>query len=220
MDEGLIFWLIIMAVAVLQGVGRKKKQGGQPGQKPMGSPRPRPAQPRPRATLPGDVEGTSSVPSTRASAGSGESEEVGSSSEGMIPQDVWAEILGLARGEPQPPPPRRADPDALPPAEEEVVSRSFDEVPEERRSRVDRPRETKARAVPSSHLADAPLHQTRPEDFESRLAADRRPPPPEPEQGETPAARSRLFGGGSPGELRKAIILKEVLGPPVGLRED
>jgi len=31
--------------------------------------------------------------------------------------------------------------------------------------------------------------------------------------------REDLFGSGSPEELRKAIILKEVLGPPVGLRD-
>jgi hypothetical protein len=34
------------------------------------------------------------------------------------------------------------------------------------------------------------------------------------------AARSPLFGDGSVEELRKAIILKEVLGPPLSLREE
>ena len=32
--------------------------------------------------------------------------------------------------------------------------------------------------------------------------------------------RRELFGDGSPAELRKAIVLREVLGPPVGLREE
>jgi hypothetical protein len=33
-------------------------------------------------------------------------------------------------------------------------------------------------------------------------------------------SRSPLFGDGSVEELRKAVILKEVLGPPVSLRDE
>ena len=39
-------------------------------------------------------------------------------------------------------------------------------------------------------------------------------------RGETAGARGRLFSDGSVEELRKAIILKEVLGPPLALRDE
>jgi len=226
-DEGLFFWLIIIAVVVLQGIGRKKRKAGQPGQEPPGSP-------GPRTAPPGDQEGvTASTASSRPTVASPRptmdsprpgqevAEEASSeeSSEGMVPADVWAEILGLARGETQ-----RAEPEAPPPAEAAPVPWAREERPREDRPAAavalrEGPPPPVVRSFPTSHGADAVLHQTKTGDFESRLAVSRTPTP-ELEPGGGRGVRAGLFGSGSPRELRKAIILKEVLGPPLSLREE
>jgi len=216
-DEGLVFWLIIVAVAVLQGIGRKKRKAGQPGQKPPSLPQTRSAPPQAQERV------TASSRPTQVSSRPEEDDGGDESSEGMIPQDVWAEILGLARGDP-----RRDEPEASPqpeaPLPESGEDRSREESPREERPAASvLHRETRAspapRPFPTSHGANAALHQTRPENFESRLALPR-PPPPESQRGGARDVRAGLFGDGSPRELRKAIILKEVLGAPLGLREE
>jgi len=203
--DGLFFWLIIIAVAVLQGIGKKKRKAGQLGQKPLGSP-------GPRTDSPGEEEPiTASSPPTMASPRPGQDPAGKSPSEGLVPADVWAEILGLARGETP-----RAEPEApVPvPVEEAPVEWAKEERPREE----GRPPPV-VRSFPTSHGADAVLHQTEPEDYESRLAVSRTPVPGW-EQEEGRGVRAGLFGSGSPRELRKAIILKEVLGPPLSLREE
>ncbi len=216
MDEGLVFWVILFAVVVLQGIGRKKRKPGQPGQKPPGLPatRPTPPQARERATA--------SSPPTQAPSRPSQDEGDDEPSEGMIPQDVWAEILGLARGDPQ-----RAEPD--PPPEAVPIPGSREERPREEPSRQERqvasvaPREepvrVSSREFPSSHGANAVLHQSKPGDYESRLAVSR-PPARDSGEVETVGIRAELFGSGSAGDLRKAIILSEVLGPPHALKEE
>lgn len=176
MDEGLFFWLIIAAVLVLQAIGQKRKKPGQPGQKPPGPAGPRPGQP----------------------GGQGPG-----SSEGMIPGDVWAEILGLARGEP-----RQDDPEIPLPSEERPAASS---------ARREEPSPLEERPFPTSHGADAVPHQSKPADFKSRIGVASAPFDLERE--ETREVRTMLFGSGSPAELRKAFILKEVLDPPPSLRE-
>lgn len=215
--------MIIIAVAVLQGIGRKKRKAGQPGQKPPGSP-------GTRTTPPGDQEGleASSRPNM-ASPNQGQDAAGKKSSEGMIPTDVWAEILGLARGEP-----RQAGPGVPSPSEAAPMGGTREERPWEEPSGEERPREDRpeaamalregppppvVRSFPTSHGADAVLHQTKRGDFESRLAISRTPSP-ESKRGEGRGVRAGLFGSGSPRELRKAIILKEVLGPALSLREE
>ena len=124
-----------------------------------------------------------------------------------MPGDVWAEILGLARGEP-----RRAAPE--PPSEVAPVPMSREEEPQE-----ERPWEERPMAFPASHGAEAVLHKSKRSDFESRLAITRTPSP-ESKAGRGEGVRAGLFGSGSPEELRKAVILKEVLGLPLSLREE
>jgi hypothetical protein len=190
-DSSFIFWIIIFAVAVLQGIGQKKKKPGQKGGRVPGASRPKGA-PRPVASTAGDGEETS---------------------EGMIPSNVWAEILGLARGDAPKPKEQISTPE-----EDSLV---LADAPE-REPRPER-RETRpapvSREFPVSHGADAVLHPTKPSKYESRLAGRGIP-----ESVEKPVGRSgiktRLFGSGSPRDLRKAVVLQEVLGPPVSMKEE
>ena len=219
MGEGLFFWLILIGVAVLQGIGQKKRKPGQglPGSKPRGR-RP-PTRDRPRIPEP-DPEGANL------------SSDDGTSSEDRIPADVWEEILGLARGTPG----GRKAPRA--PAEETEDTPSLvveDAAPRERERSVSREREPRrdspspvvsrservpvVREFPQSHGANAVLHDTKAALATSGLGAPR---DLEDRDGESSSAsvRAELFGGGTLKELRKAIVHQEVLGTPVALRED
>ena len=208
MEDGLFFWLVIMAVAVLQGIGARKKKAGQQGKKMPQAP-PRPRQGLPQGFPPGQERAPR--PTRPARASFPPEEEIGElgsekdgSSEGMIPSDVWAEILGLARGEAQ-----RAEPEV-------EVTPEPDPVP----TRVSTRDHTPApRPFPTSHGADATLHETKPDQYESRLAIAS-PTAPLSGSGGHGGAREELFGSGSPRELRKAVILQEVLGPPLSLKEE
>ena len=90
-DGGLFFWLIIFGVAILQAVGQKKKKTRGPVGK-------APAPPRP-GRPPGELAETTRP--TGEPAGGGRAEDrtgkPRGSSEGMVPSEVWEEILGLAR---------------------------------------------------------------------------------------------------------------------------
>ena len=213
MDEGLFFWLIIIAVAVLQGIGQKKKKPGQPGQKqPQGQdlPRPIPTAEKERVTA-------SSRPLPPSPGGGGRRVQEADSSESMIPSEIWEEILGMARGEPRraepPPPPEAETPWAL----EERPRKGRPEAAVARRGEPPPPEE---RSFPTSHGADGAIHGTKPADFKARLALSRASTEEgEKEEATPPELRKALFGSGSSKELRKAIILKEVLGPPMALRE-
>ncbi|NNM05114.1 MAG: hypothetical protein HKO65_08435 [Gemmatimonadetes bacterium] len=221
-DGGLFFWLIIFAVAVLQGIGQRKKKSGQKpgplaGQGGPGSPRPRPAQRRPESP---------SEASTLATAQKPRQGGTDKSSEGMIPSEVWEEILGLAQGKPpkpKPSPPVLRDEDPGPARSEEPQPPRERPSSERERAPMVARRETRPapreREFPKSHGAGAALHETEPSDVASRLPVAAGPE--ERAGGEKAASpRSRLFGDGSPEELRKAIILKEVLGSPLALREE
>ena len=214
MDESLFFWLIIIAVAVLQGIGQKKKKAGRPGpRQPPGSQ----GEPRTPPREQGRVQASARLPTAPPGPGGGPKGE--RSSESMVPEDVWAEILGLARGEP-----RRVEPDPSPPSEEEPVPWALEERPRKekpaaaRARRVDLP-VPEERPFPASHGADAPLHQTKPNEYGARLAVSQAPDA-EAERGKGRGVRGRVFGAGSVEELRKAVILREVLGPPLSLREE
>jgi len=200
-DGGLFFWLIIAAVAVLQGIGQKKKKAGQ---KPMGPARPRRAPPsRPDQTpAPSGPVEVSTLPGN---------DEAGSS-ETMIPTDVWAEILGLARGQPQ------QDEAETPAPVPTSYSSGEERDPENPREEKDRRPVPVPRTFPVSHGASVPLHDSSPADFESRLHVAESAQP----RGEAGAdgVRASLFGKGTQKELRRAVILKEVLSPPLALRDD
>ncbi len=243
-DSGLFFWLIIFAVAILQGIGqRKKKAGRKPGAGTLPGPgpsRPRPAQvPAQRPDQRPDQRPQQGLPEPSsqpisASAGEVPSKGKDGSSEGMIPSEIWEEILGLAQGKPP-----RSEPDAVPREDEGLIPVPTDETggagsPTEQEAWQERPGETRPaavapqrgtrappseRAFPASHGAEAALHKTKPSDVGSRLAVSASPDPTTG-AGEGRSRAAGLFGGGSPEELRKAIILKEVLGQPLALRED
>ena len=200
-DGGLFFWLIIVAVAVLQGIGQKKKK---PGQKPMGPTRPRRTQPsRPDQTrVPSGPMEVSTLP------GKDEAE----SSETMIPTDVWAEILGLARGQP---PQDEAETAASVPTSYSSGEERDPENPREERE--ERPVPV-PRSFPVSHGASASLHDSSPADFESRLHVAESAQPRR--EAGADGVRARLFGKGTKKELRRAVILKEVLSRPLALRDD
>ena len=223
MDEGLFFWLIIVAVAVLQGIGQKKRKPGKPGQRLPGSkPSGQQASTRPRPRESGPGQGEPDLTS-----------DEGASSESMIPSDVWEEILGLARGgTPKGRTPQQA------PAEEPEPTLPMEMgglAPEEMERRAPREREPgrappspapsrrdhtpAARTFPTSHGANAVLHGTRSSESESRLGVPRQAANMGLES-RTESVRAGLFGGGTLKELRKAIVHQEVLGKPVSLKDD
>lgn len=196
----LIFVLIFIVFSVLEGVGRKKKaqRKGLPGTVP--GPQRRSSRNREVVTREPEVsraepaEVSPPVPT----------EETGGS-EDLIPSQVWEEILGLARG--TRPEPEKAETPAEEAAPEPVEPKVLHPAPDRSRpADLPSPRRGEPRtvtAVPS--------------------AAQRRPVPALVEP-ESPGPRRsdvmhRLFGSGSKEDLRKAIILREVLGPPVGMRE-
>jgi hypothetical protein len=233
-DEGLIFWLIIFAVAILQGIGqRKKKPGQRPGQ-PGGRRVPRQSSPDSRdgAVTRADRTATSSP---RRQAGGG-----AEGSEGLIPADVWEEILGLARG--QPPGKRQGPPEPEERAAEEVEGieegRSYDdEALEPSATPAPRPRPAPSpRPAPAPSPRPTPAPSARPGPSPGRTPSSARTAPLRPGPVSEPVAspifrpglatggdselRDELFGSGAPEDLRKAIILREVLGPPLALKEE
>lgn len=223
MGDGLFFWLIIVAVAVLQGIGQKKRKPGKPGQRQPDS-RPQ-GQQAETSTRPGQTRPGTGEP--------GLANDEGASSEAMIPSEIWEEILGLARGTP----PKRRRAQGAPEGEvEEVVSLESEEgVPRERDRMPPKKLESRwasppsaaslpdyapaARKFPASHGADAVLHGSKPSGSESRLGVPRQSAILGSE-GRGKSVRAELFGGGTLRELRKAIVHQEVLGKPVSLKDD
>lgn len=207
----LIFVLIFIVFSILEGLGRKakaeaKKRGGA-GQAP--------GAPQRRST--GNREGGGRRVERVDAGVSGPGPAKGQdSSEGLIPNEVWEEILGLARGTP---PAKRPPPGEAP-------------VPETRGGPSRREDET-LEVIPefearSLEPVDAPPTVSASPPARVRERSDSRVAPLPSALKGAPAPRgrldgsglrSRLFGSGSEEELRKAVVLQEVLGPPVGMRE-
>jgi hypothetical protein len=117
-------------------------------------------------------------------------DEAKAGSEGMIPADIWEEIAGLAKGRlPAPPPPRRVEVQRVPP---------------------------KPARVHQVHLAHAGYGT----DPSSRRPSEQDGLDPLAVRANADAlavrATLRRKGGHA---LRQAVMLQEILGPPVGLRE-
>ena len=207
MDSGILFLLIFFVFAILQGIGQKRKQAGGLGQPP------------PTGTgedgAPGQGgERSQAASRERAEAGRRERVQVAPrerlepvwrervqvtprpkqqperSSEGLIPGEIWEEILGLAGGGPAPPKP----------VEEPVPSRT---PPAESREGAVRRKPSSASVLRKAAPPVTPVKSELAED-DSRFRK---------------SVREGLFGDGSTRELRKAMVLKEVLGPPLALRE-
>lgn len=223
----LIFVLIFIGFSILEGVGRRRKAQQQKGGAPERPPAPRqkvPQRPRPDRVEPTARTAGPSSPPTQGRDGKPEG------SEGLIPQDVWDEILGLARGsrpEPSSPEPRtptrRADEgDGALHTEE---ARSLEPVNVEDERPVSRPERavvlagTEGAALPPARRSSTDLQTA---GAQAVAAAKRKRHPVSAEGGVSPGGGFRasdLFPEGTSEELRKAIILTEVLGPPVGMRE-
>jgi hypothetical protein len=233
MDGGaLIYILIFVVLVVLQGIGQKRREAERKG---------RPAQSRPDAP-PAPPQGEERPLPRRRDARE--------SSEGMIPSEVWEEILGLARGKPQSPAPAGASaktraPSSMGPgtpssgAPATRPSRSPATLPPRSPGKGVGEEEIRIHRPPGS-LEEIPSFEARSlEKVEARRAevsAKRAPSPPQrvrPTEGIV-LARSRLgrrrsaqgreirrelLGSGSAEELRRAMVLSEVLGPPLSLRE-
>jgi hypothetical protein len=245
--EDIFFILVFVAIAVIQGIGQKRRQEAKKRQQGQTGAPPRPP-PRPGAEA---GAGPGSEPIRAERSGSARKPE---SSEGLIPSEVWEEILGLARGGPLPPKRPPASPKSEAPPEE-VTGRGLAEVPQPRAGRPDatrtaptpRPREIsdrdrseRPRGIPERDRTPRPRSPEMirsPAEIRPVRAQESRPsraPVPAAiasgevgtagEVGESAApqgeGRSPLFGDGSVEELRKAIILKEVLGPPLSLRDE
>ena len=234
----VIFVLIFIAFSVLEGVGRRRKtqQKGAPGKPPRPQPRqaglPGQARVPPQPLPPGsgpleagtDTSAGTRAPMPRRPAGAARGEQ-GKGSEGLIPKGIWEEILGLARGDP--PKPRPAEPGSdtsphVPSREGETLeeippfeARSLEPLDVEADRSSSRVQARSGRAEPASSKGSTPPM-----------------PPPLLEIGAGAASgRSRrkgqggrwlkgdLLGDGSAEDLRKAIIITEVLGPPLAMRE-
>lgn len=223
----LIFVLIFIAFSVLEAVGRKKGAGrkGGPGQSPDPGAGKRPG--REAGSRRGDAPGPPRLPEREGARGP-------RSSEGLVPEDVWEEILGLARGTPTKA--KRMDRADTAPGGDDLPSHegeSLEEIPPfearsleslEARPEPDRSIPDRARSrgrerklelppVPGSKVRGLPAVAATEIGTGEGVAA---PSGRKPRGGRV---RQEIFGDGSLKELRKAVILKEVLGKPVGMKE-
>ncbi len=195
--ELLVIVAIILLFSVLDGVARKQRQAqhtGGEGTATTDPPRTRPTSDEPRSF---DRETEDEVPPRSMGP---------TSSEELLPTDLWEEIRRLAQGKAAPtqrpvpaPRPRRPRP-----AQGQGARRP--------------PPEPTSPPAPAEH----PVHLTHGK--MGRPMAERRTPPARPGQGRQPSAdvqavREMLSADGAPA-LRRAVILVEVLGPPAALRGD
>jgi len=211
MDNGLIQILVIaffVIISMMDGAARKKRQkdarlskGGLPGgmaeREELFPEEPGELFPQePGELFPQEPEATS---------------------EGMVPHELWEEIAALARG--GPPPSARRLPRA-PSPEVEPTSGVMDAY-EPEATRLDPVHQhVEAHDHVEWEPEDEPASGTMPERVETPPAADldetagrtRRAPGP------ARAVRRTLMRGGHE-SIRQAVILSEVLGPPVALRD-
>jgi hypothetical protein len=204
----LVFFAIIILFSVLESVARARKQreggGAEGSEKREGRPRSEGRGRRPR-----DEAGRLTRPEGARSA---ERE----SSDGMIPEELWEEIAGLAAGRPAPskagkkggvakrPRPRQAEPRPQAP--------SSGSVPELRGRFTPKALEVDEHPVHLSHAG----YGTDPSE-RAKSEQDWRPS----EHGNRNAKRVRAMLRGSGADaLKQAVILREVLGPPVAMRDD
>lgn len=223
MDSGLIQMLVVglfIVITMMEGATRKKRRQAEALQRPdeteVDFPR----------SLTGDEQGESEA------------------TEGLVPHDIWAEIAELARGgtaptvEPAPDPEPRLRMDAGPtrvalplpvsvpegrevresvamtpyePASLVRTDSREEESEEEREEAKEEAREEAKEAVTSAtfhRLHSSDLAALEKDAHYARASGGR-------------SAMLRLFGerGGREDELRRAVILSEILGPPVSMRE-
>ncbi|MDH5760891.1 MAG: hypothetical protein OEZ65_15000 [Gemmatimonadota bacterium] len=213
--EELIFFGVFILFSILDGVARsRKKKAGAQVEEPGAS------VPLPRewgrtieedddeiiGTYDDDVRDEVAV-ATRSGPPEG--------SEGLVLGTLWEELERLSRGEVgRPQAPARPRPA---PSREPVF------VPEEPRvrstERVITPEVVDSRALEALHAGHA-IHKTHPRmgtPVASRLSALDTPEDHRPRRSRAAGSLREVLRGGRMG-LRQAVLLGEVLGPPVGLR--
>jgi hypothetical protein len=234
----VIFVLIFLAFSILEGVGRKRKAQER---KERGEGAPLPPSREPRA--PGQTpsadrstasprEGAGRVP---VATGRGAAGADAGTSEGMIPKDVWEEILGLARGTPSSsgkpdpgpdqsgaPQPRREDEtlEEIPPFEARSLEPLY--VEHDRVTQRSRDMVTTGTSGPESLASKGPRGGGRGKGRgTAALGMSQASAPAATHRRRIGGSRLRedLFGEGAPEDLRRAVVLREVLGPPVAIRD-
>ncbi|HSG09414.1 MAG TPA: hypothetical protein VLA36_13720 [Longimicrobiales bacterium] len=227
--EQLIFVGIILLFSMLEAVARKKRETGETGAElpqaklPERTAEARPPRP-PQRTLPSYDQDPSF--DDMADAGSQGAARRPASSEGLIPVEVWEEIQAIARGDKAPArsAPPRPRPKAPSPPDREAAR-----VP----TRAPRPatapmstvaRKTRAEPEPEVAGGTAPehaVHLTHPKfgkPVHDRLTGFDDASRARGLSAEAKAVRSVLRGGGA--GLRQAVLLEDILGPPVSLKDD
>jgi hypothetical protein len=144
-------------------------------------------------------------------------------SEGMIPADLWKEIERLARGEPV------QTPEAAPPRRPRGQATRPKPLPPPRKGRMAAGTEQAGRVAPRAepivrHKESRSIHAAH-----AGFGTDPSERPPSPHDKIDPlgrrlnaeaAAIRKLLRSMDPSALRQAVILQEVLGPPVSLRPE
>ncbi|HEX6937873.1 MAG TPA: hypothetical protein VF158_00565 [Longimicrobiales bacterium] len=220
-DLESLFILAALVWSVLGGVlGKKGKRGAQAPRRPDRpgghAPEPRPAPPSTasRAPAQGDAAGD---PAPARARGSDDADRPAAE---MIPDDLWEILTGERRA----PAPERS------PAPASHERASWESATWESTSAEPGPEWSDVEARPSHGEEAASLEQIPAEELPVVVSVETPPPPPEERHRafheklasaspvRRPARRRALamaLGGRS--ELRRAMVLREVLGPPKGL---
>ena len=223
MDSGLIQMLVVglfIVITMMEGATRKKRRQAQALQRPdeteVDFPR----------SLTGDEQGESEA------------------TEGLVPHGIWAEMAELARGgtaptaEPAPDPEPRLRVDAGPTRvalplpvsvpEGREVRESVAMTPYEPASLVRTDSREKEREEAREEAKEEEREEAKEEEREATFhrlhSSDLADLEKDAHYARASGGRSamlRLFGerGGRADELRRAVILSEILGPPVSMRE-
>lgn len=232
----LVFFAVIILFTILEAVAKRRKQreagedGGDEGE--TWVPAPVERQPRPKAERRPQVERGSSSSTDRGMPERGARRE--ERSETMIPADLWEEIAGLAAGEPRSEPSPRAEPKPVPRGRPESAPRrwkpgpfgdeatSLETLEVERIEDDIRPMRTYTGApVPS---VDAhPVHRSHRgygTDPSERAPSEQDWRPTERGNRNAKRVRTMLRGSEGTDALKQAVILREVLGPPVSMKDE
>ncbi|MFQ5538031.1 MAG: hypothetical protein ACE5GJ_11360 [Gemmatimonadota bacterium] len=224
--EQLIFVGLIVLFSILDAIARKKKKEQEEMRLPT---------PEGTAGPEGADQGVGRSRSPEAEGREVRGREEAATSEGMLPQDLWEELEALARpgprSRPAPEPRSAPGPDSAPQPRPVPGAPSGPEVrpaPRTRPEPVQRP-ERRAPAPPSSPRrspqppARHPLHRAH-SGYGTRPAERAAPAPmPGSEPGAAKRAQEEILEvhamlrarGGS---RRQAMVLREILGPPVSMR--
>lgn len=233
----LVFFAVIILFTILEAVAKRRKQreggedGGDEGE--SWTPAPVERQPRPKAERRPRVERGSSSSTDRGmpERGAGREER----SETMIPADLWEEIAGLAAGEPRSEPSPRGEPKPVPSRRPESAPRrwkpgpfddeaaSLETLDVERIEDDIRPVRTyTGKRVPSSVDAH-PVHRSHigyGTDPSERAPSEQDWRPTDRGNRNAKRVRAMLRGSEGTDALKQAVILREVLGPPVSMKDE